>query len=144
MDQNTFLKRATGQTKNVGFQIGVRRTFAVSPQRAWEILTSAEGIKLWLGDVPGLRLEQGALYKTRDGVQGEIRVVNPGGHFRLTWRAKGREKASTIQVRIIPNAGRTTISFHQENLLDQAEREQMRQRWQSVLGEIETLVSSAE
>jgi len=39
-------EKIVGQTKDVGFQIGVRKTIAVSPQAAWDFLTSAEGSQL--------------------------------------------------------------------------------------------------
>ncbi|GHO46165.1 hypothetical protein [Ktedonospora formicarum] len=40
-----------GQTKSVGFQIGVRRTFAISVEQAWNFLISEEGQRIWLGEV---------------------------------------------------------------------------------------------
>lgn len=40
-----------GQTKTVGFQVGIRRTFPISQEKAWELVTSEDGLKLWLGKV---------------------------------------------------------------------------------------------
>ncbi len=129
-----------GQTKDVGFEVGARKTFAVTPQRAWDVITSDEGLNLWLGSVPGLRLEQGETYQTTDGAAGEVRVVNPGGHLRLTWRPTNWQDASTIQVRVIPRGDQTTISFHQEHLPGAKEREEMLQRWHRVLEHMQTLL----
>jgi uncharacterized protein YndB with AHSA1/START domain len=133
MKHTTTRRRIVGKTKDTGFEIGVRQTFSMSPERAWEALTSAEGIKLWLGDVSDLRLETGETYRTHDGIIGEFRVVNPGGHLRLTWQPAEWGSASTLQVRIIPRGAKTVISFHQEQLRGEAEREQMHQRWLAVL-----------
>lgn len=130
------MNKKIGQTKSAGFEIGVRRTFDVPVMRAWEIITSEQGIKLWLGDISGMKWEKGETYKTKDGTEGEIRVINPGSHLRITWWPKDWEKASTIQIRVIPNGEKTTISFHQENLKGSPEREDMQQRWESVLGEL--------
>ena len=143
MNHSSTDQRVVGQTKSVGFEIGVRRTFAVSPQQAWDVITSEEGIKLWLGDVSGLQLEKGQRYRTEEGAEGEIRVANPGSHIRLTWRPQGWDKASTVQVRVIPSGVKTVISFHQENLASGKEREQMRQRWQAVLEEMRSLFDNA-
>lgn len=136
MSENRASQRVVGQTKDAGFQIGARRTFSVPPQQAWDLLTSTEGTALWLGETPGLRWEKGEKYQTRAGARGEIRVVNPGGHLRLTWQPEGWEKASTLQVRVIPNGEKTTISFHQEHLKNAVVREQMRARWKSALDEL--------
>jgi uncharacterized protein YndB with AHSA1/START domain len=133
MKHITMRRRIVGRTKGAGFEIGVRQTFSVSPQQAWSVITSDEGIKLWLGDAPGLRLEKGETYHTHDGTSGEFRVVNPGGHLRLTWQPKDWGTASTLQVRIIPRGAKTVISFHQEQLRGEEEREQMQRRWLTAL-----------
>ena len=131
-------EKAVGQTKDVGFQVGARKTIAVSPQTVWDFLTSAEGFRLWLGELSNWQLEKGARYKTTEGTVGEFRVINPGtgGHLRLTWQPRHWDNPSTVQVRIIPNKEKTTISFHQEHLQDAQTREAMRQRWQQVLDKL--------
>lgn len=133
-------KKAIGQTKSAGFEIGVRRTFEVPVMRAWEAIISEKGVKLWLGEVPGMKWEKGETYKTKDGTEGEIRVINHGSHLRITWWPQNWEKASTIQIRVIPNGEKTTISFHQENLAGADDREEMRQRWEYVLDELEKIL----
>ncbi len=65
MKQISTRRSVVGQTKDVGFQIGVRRTFASRSQQVWEVMTSDEGVKLWLGDVSGLRLMEGEIYQSR-------------------------------------------------------------------------------
>lgn len=132
--------KIVGQTKNTGFEIGARRTFDVPVMRAWELITSDEDVKLWLGDVSGLKWEKGETYTTKDETEGEIRVIKPGSHIRITWWPKNWEKASTIQIRLIPNGEKTIISFHQENLAGAQEREEMRQRWEKVLDELKKLL----
>lgn len=134
--------RVVGQTQDAGFEIGARKTFSVSPGQAWDLIMSEAGLKLWLGDVGAeFRLAKGQPYQTRDGVEGEVRVVNSGEHLRLTWRPKDWHKASTIQVRLIPSGGKTVISFHQEQLLGQKQREQMHKRWQKALEDIQSLLN---
>jgi len=132
-------QRPVGFTKDVGWEIGVRKTFAATPAQAWETLMSDVGVKLWLGDSEDLRWQEGAQYHTHNA-EGEIRVFNPGGHLRMTWQPKEFEKASTIQVRVTPSGSNTVISFHQENLSSEQEREAMRDRWQGVLDGLESLI----
>ena len=134
-------RRAIGQTKAAGFQIGARKTFATLPHYAWDVLMSNEGVRLWLVEVTELRWEKGARYQTSDGAAGKVRVISPGSHVRLTWQPRDWPDASTIQVRVIGSGEKTVISFHQERLPDAQTREQMRQRWQNVLADLEPLLN---
>ncbi|MGE7693059.1 SRPBCC family protein [Lysinibacillus sp. NPDC094177] len=129
-------QKIIGQTKTVGFQVGVRRTFSISLEEAWNLLISQDGLSLWLGESMNIILEPGQKYITKLG-SGEIRVVKPLQQLRLTWQKVGWEKASTVQVRIISiESNKTTISFHQEKLSDQNVREEMKVYWENVLEEI--------
>lgn len=38
------------ESKSAGFQVGARRSFRISPEVAWQILTSPEGVRCWLGE----------------------------------------------------------------------------------------------
>lgn len=119
-------KRAVGQTAAAGFNVGVQRTWPVSADEAWRLLTSAEGVQAWLGGAPP-RWEKGEAYRLRDGSSGEVRVFNPGSHLRITWQPEGWPRPSIIQVRVTPAGERkTVVSFHQEHLPGAAERDERR------------------
>ncbi|TLS52229.1 SRPBCC domain-containing protein [Paenibacillus antri] len=122
-----------GKTAGTGYQVGVRRTWPVSLERAWDWLMSPSGMSVWLeADVPE-RAAAGAAFATRDGVQCEVRVVNERENVRLRWRKPEWERASTVQVRTIAaSPDKTTISFHQEQLADATTREAMKRHWESV------------
>ena len=137
-------ERPVGQTRDVGFEIGVRRTVDLAPAAAWQLITSDAGIAVWLGKVKDLTLEPGATYRTADGGTGEFRVVKPGSHLRVTWQPGDWPRPSTIQVRVLPSGGRAALSFHQEHLPDAAAREQMQQRWYGVLDHLEALIERDE
>ncbi|WP_144561482.1 SRPBCC family protein [Bacillus mycoides] len=126
-------QRIIGQTKDVGFQVGVRRTFPVSQEKAWDLITSKEGLDLWLGESTSIILKPGRKYITRTG-KGEIRIVKPLEQIRLTWQKEEWENPSIVQVRIISKASnKTTISFHQEKLSDKNIREEMKVYWGEIL-----------
>lgn len=143
MNQKVANQRPIGQTIGAGYEIGARRTFSIPPQQAWDLVTSRAGLRLWLGDVPELFLEEGLPYETREGATGTIRVVQPGGHLRLTWQLADWDEPSIIQVRIIPKGANTTIAFHQEHLAGGREREEMYHRWQAALDGLEQLTAQA-
>lgn len=130
--------RPVGQTQDVGFNVGARRTFALTPAQAWDWVVSPAGVAVWLGEVVDrLPHQPKATYTTRDGAEGEIRVFEPGSHLRLTWKPQGWKKPSLIQVRVRPAAGGATIAFHQEHLSGPQARTEMRTRWLAVLDEME-------
>lgn len=43
----------TGRTKDAGFQFGIKRTFPLESDLAWERLFSETGRRIWLGDLVG-------------------------------------------------------------------------------------------
>jgi hypothetical protein len=51
------MDKPIGLTKSVGFQIGVRRTLLITPEKAWQLLCSQQGLQIWLGDQSSLPLQ---------------------------------------------------------------------------------------
>lgn len=132
--------RPTGLTKDVGFQIGVRRTLPIPFEEAWQFLTSEEGVALWLGETAEFDFGEGGSYQLADGAHGEIRVFKPNSHLRLTWQPGDWPRPSTIQLRVVPNGERTTIAFHQEHLPGAEEREERRAYYKAVLARIKEVI----
>ncbi|MFA1738360.1 SRPBCC family protein [Lysinibacillus fusiformis] len=129
--------KSIGLTKTVGYQVGVRKTFPISQQQAWSIITAEEGLNAWLGGGENIILEPGHQYRTMVGT-GEIRIVKPLLQLRFTWQKEGWQRPSTVQIRILSKENnKTTISFHQEHLADQQIREEMKRYWESRLVSIE-------
>ncbi len=68
-------QRIIGQTRDAGFQIGVRRSLPVAVADVWRLLTTPQGVQVWLGDCHDVHLEQGAAYRLPDGSSGIITVL---------------------------------------------------------------------
>lgn len=123
-----------GITKDAGVQIGVRKTMAMTKEKAWDFLTSPEGLSLWIGNVPSLEFQVGHEYESKEGVTGKITVVIPYQKLRLTWKRKEWDNPSRLQIYMLStNSGKTTIAIHQEMLEDVYMREVMRRYWDEVL-----------
>lgn len=136
-------KRAVGQTAAAGFNVGAQRTLPISAEDAWRLVTSADGVRGWLGGAPDLRWEKGEAYTLKDGSSGEVRVFKPGSHLRITWQPKGWPRASIIQVRVMPSGERkTVVSLHQEHLPGAAQREERRKFFDAALDRLEKLVKA--
>lgn len=133
-------KRQVGQTRTAGYQIGVRKTFDLTPNEAWDLIFSQEASQIWLGNNTIENFEEGVDFATHEGTTGEIRVIKPNHHIRLSWKPKPWEKPSTLQIGVYPTtSGKTTIAFHHEKLKDEKVREQMRKHWKDVLAQLEKL-----
>lgn len=130
-----------GKTKDQGWEIGVRRTFPVNAERAWEILVTPPGLDAWFGNDPDLKLERNASFATRDGTTGHIVSVQEGALLRLRWQPHGWHESSTLQLRIIPAGEKATISIHHERLSSAEQREEMQRRWSQVLDTINDIIS---
>lgn len=126
----------TGQTKDAGFQIGIRKTVAALPESTWHFLFSEEGVALWLGEINWSEFEANKTFRTTDGVEGRIKVFKPISHIRLTWKKEGWPNFSTLQIRVIGAGQKTIVSFHQERLLDATQRAEMKTHWSLVIQKI--------
>jgi len=136
--------KIVGLTASTGYQVGVRRTMLISPEQAWAYLTSAEGLKLWIGTVSPLSFSVGETFRSVEGISGQFRVIKPYQQLRLRWAKKEWLEPSTLQIRLLSNQpDKTTISFHQENLDHPVTREQMKLHWEDVLAAIRELSSQS-
>jgi uncharacterized protein YndB with AHSA1/START domain len=129
-----------GKTKTQGWEIGVRRTFPISTDKAWELLMTQPGLGIWLGEGVGPTFKKGDTYETTDGTSGQIRSYSQGSLIRLTWQPRGKESPSTLQIRVLPAKTGATISVHHEKLQNSAERKAMREHWSAVLDRLEKLM----
>ncbi len=118
--------KAIGQTKDAGFQIGVRKTFSIGLENAWHFMFSPKGLELWLGLPDAQKLVLGDGYKTIDGIEGKVTVLKDYSHVRMSWKKPEWPNSSTLQVRLINSKGKVTISFHQDHLLDLTQRNEMK------------------
>jgi len=129
------MEKQIGQTKDVGFQFGIRKTFAISSDEMWEFLLSRKGLEIWLGELE-TEFDLQKEFKTKNGVNGFVRVFKPNSHIRINWQKKNWENLSTVQLRVIGKNEKTTVSFHQEKLLDSIQREEMKEYWNRVMNKI--------
>jgi uncharacterized protein YndB with AHSA1/START domain len=133
-------KTPVGKTKSQGWEIGVRRTFSISPRHAWELLMTQPGLGHWLGHGVKPDFAKGKSYKTDEGTTGEIRSYSEGSLIRLTWQPAKWDFASTLQIRVQPAKIGATISVHHEKLDDGERREAMRKHWSDALDKLGKLI----
>ncbi len=135
--------QGVGKTKDVGFQFGLQKTFPISEHSAWDFMFSVKGLKIWLGELK-TDLEPKKSYRTKDGIEGHVRVFKPNSHIRMNWKKSDWENMSTVQVRVIrKGTNKTVISFHQEKLTDSKQRTEMKEYWNEKMDKITTEIKKA-
>lgn len=134
-------EKTVGLTKDVGWQFGLSRTFPYPQEDIWDFMFSDKGLNIWLGKLEN-PLEIKKPYKTQNGIEGLVRVFKPYSHIRMNWKKREWENISTVQVRVIGDHAKSTISFHQEKLSDNRQREEMKLYWNEKMMEIENALST--
>lgn len=131
-----------GKTKDQGWEIGVRRTFPISPEQAWTLLMTQPGLGLWLGQGVTTPFQAGATFVTAEGTRGEIRSCTAGSLIRLRWQPRDWNVESTLQIRVHAAKTGATISVHHERLENAEQRAAMQQHWSDVLAQLSTLIAA--
>ncbi len=135
-------KRVLGQTTTQGFEVGAQRTMPISGDKAWKLITSNVGRKEWLGTAQ-VTLSKGETFKTLDGVEGEIRVVNKQKNIRVFWKPRLWKRHSILQVRVESRGDKSVVGFHHEHLPNAKARKVMLNHWQAVLQKLATMVPAS-
>lgn len=130
-----------GLTKDSGWQVGVRKTLPIAPEKAWDFLLSKDIVRLWLGEVPPVHFQCGSMFKLSDKTEVKITMLKPNSHLRFSLHAPGTEQPSVIQVRTIPSGENTVFAFHQEQLPDREARQDRKYYYQQVLDDLESLLN---
>ena len=107
-----------------------------------DFLFSDKGLSFWLGKIDSGVIEPDNAYNTKQGIEGKISVLKVYSPIRPTWKRKDWENVSTIPIRVIRAKEKTTISFHQDKLLNRSQREEMKSYWNQVLEEIKNKLNT--
>ena len=124
-------RRITGQTQGGLFQVGVSKTFQHPTDTVWGFLTSPKGLKLIVGDDPDPGRIEDLEGSSPSGTSYKMTTYKPFSHIRMQWKLPYWKSYSILQIRVTAKENsKTTLSFHQERLVDSDAREEMRRHWQ--------------
>jgi uncharacterized protein YndB with AHSA1/START domain len=130
----------TGQTRDAGWEVGVRQTVDAPVATVWTFLLG-DGLPLWLGNTT-LVLEKGAPYETDDDIKGSVLGFTEGMRVRLSWQPGEWNHDSTLQLTVKQAATGTTIAFHQERLSGREERKIMLGHWKDVVQQLDDAIAA--
>jgi len=110
----------TGLTKDVGWEMGARRTVAADLDTVWAYLTGP-GLRSWLGadELPPMRSRTEKL------------------RLRFDWTPPGTTRPTLLQLTLQKTRTGTTIAFHQEQLTGREQRKELLTHWHGVLERLE-------
>lgn len=126
-------KSEPGKSKDAGFMFGLRKTFPLSVEATWDFMFSNRGLQIWLGEISAEEVEIGKEMNLGKDLSGSFTVFKPFSHIRMTWKKRGWENRTRLQVRLIPSKDKAVISFCHEMLKDQAQRQEMKAHWNVVM-----------
>ena len=115
----------TGKTKDVGWQVGARRTFPLELAEAWNLITTQPWLHRWSG-LAALDPDDPAVHSMT--AQRVIRV---------------RTSHSLVQLRVQSAATGATVAFHEEYLPDQRTRTLRQGHWAQLLDDLESAVPAS-
>ncbi len=130
------MRTEVGHTVSQGWEVGVRRTFPISIDQAWEILFTQPVLGYWLDKKANLSFQEKDTYTTATGISILVTSVTPGKVIRMKWQTPDASNPSVLQIRVLAAKENTTISFHHEKLPNGASREKMKAYWEEVLKHI--------
>lgn len=127
-----------------GYEVGVSRTFPIPMSKAWELVTSEQGLSAWLGEVEDGSIDVAETFKTKEGVTGSVTILEAGSHFRMAWKPQNWRHSTILQVRVTGSKSKTAcksvISFHHEKLPRAIDRDAMKRRWEEKLYELAEII----
>lgn len=130
-------KKPVGLTDSQGWETGIRRTFAITPAAAWEMLFTQPVLGYWLDSSASLPFEKNDTCTNSSGITIRVTSVTTGKVIRMKWQEAPGTDASTLQIRVIPAKEKTVIAFHHEWLKNEKEKIKMNNYWKGVLDKIE-------
>lgn len=134
-------KRIEGQNSKGEYTLTATRSLKASRQKIWNLLSSPEGLAVWLKPLSDFDLSAGESFETTDGAFGEVRTLKKTERVRLSWQIEDQEKPTTVQVFIVARPGQNSIlAFGHEGILSARLQEQLRVRWKNALSEIARLI----
>jgi activator of HSP90 ATPase len=120
-------------TKELGFQVSVSKTFKVSTEIMWEFILSEKGIHVWLGEINIDDFDIQKQFITKEGIEGKLTVFVPECHLRLKWKPSIFEKQSTVELRITNTNGKAKVIFHHTRFYKIEQQEILRRYWKNVI-----------
>lgn len=133
-------RRIEGRNQKGEYALSASKTMKGSRTAVWKLLSSPAGAAVWLAPMSDFKLRKGFVYEREDGVFGEVRTLKAPERFRLTWQDTDWEKASVVQMMLLPRPnGKCVLVFDHQKLREARSRDRLRAYWRDVLNQLAAL-----
>lgn len=138
-------RKIEGRNDKGEYSVAGSKTFPCSQRKMWRLLTSPEGMAIWLKPLSEFRIEIGAHFETEGGAYGEVRTMKAGERLRMTWQETHWTKKSVVQIFIHPRPGdRCMVGFMHEQIVDGRLKNPLRDYWKHVLRDLADFLPAPE
>lgn len=130
-------KRIEGRNLKGEFSVSISRTFPVDRRTLWQMITSAQGLAVWLRPMSEIEFVAGNFFERDDGIFGQIRTMKSEERVRLTWQDGEMSKKSVLQLYLIKRKGsKSVLALSHNHLVDGRWREPLRALWKQALEDL--------
>lgn len=137
-------KRIAGQSLKGTYSATITKSVAINHKVAWKLISSQEGLQIWLKPMSPMVLKKGEAFEIEGGIFGEVRTLKAPERIRLSWRDLDWEKGTVVQFQIHKKKEDKCLLVIQHDGLKTARlKAEMRTHWRNVIEEIaEILLAS--
>ena len=130
-------KRIAGQNGKGEYSTVATRTFPLSARELWKLISSPDGLALWLKPMGDFMVKPKNEFEVEGGIFGEVRTMKAPERIRMTWQETDWPKASVLNVAVIPRDGKKSVLvFQHDGLRSARQREDLRAYWKARIEEL--------
>ena len=130
-------RRIEGRNEKGEYATVATKTLRMNAKAAWKLLTSSEGMKLWLQPFALFPWKAGQSFEVDGGIFGEIRTLKPGVRARLTWQEAHWAKPSVVQLNVVPRKGEKCVLVIQHERIPSASlKGKLKEQWKKALQDL--------
>jgi uncharacterized protein YndB with AHSA1/START domain len=123
-------RRKVGQDLKGKYMVTATKSLPRPAREVWNLLSSAEGQRIWLKPLSEFVLRAHAQFETLDGFFGEVRTVQAGRRLRLFWQDPQWEKHTVVELLIVARPKKKSILvFNHTGIADLKTQALCRTRW---------------
>ncbi len=135
IDKKTSKKSVLGS-----YKVEAEKIFPISIKKAWDLITSEEGTKIWLGPAMDIEFKPGQIFELSKGQVGEILKIKKNEWIQFKWHVnKAAHHGTVVEIIFVPAESKTSVKFRQENLKSRKDQGKMKLYWQRVLEQLYVL-----
>lgn len=137
-------RRVMGQNLKGEYSTTVTKTFPIGAKAAWKLICSPEGLAVWLKPLSDFELKPKRSFECEGEIYGEVRTMKAGQRARLSWKETEWDKATVMQVMVIPRPkNKCMVIFQHESIKDSRTKQQLHARWRQAANDLAELAASA-